>query len=42
MQKTPSIQRTLTAKYGWTKIFGEHLYLAHGRCSSLQARIALP
>lgn len=28
------------SEYGWTKIFGEHLYLAHGRCSSLQARIA--
>jgi nucleoside-diphosphate-sugar epimerase len=28
------------SEYGWTKIFGEHLYLAHGRCSGLQARIA--
>jgi nucleoside-diphosphate-sugar epimerase len=28
------------SEYGWTKLFGEHLYLTHGRCSGLQARIA--
>jgi GDP-D-mannose 3',5'-epimerase len=28
------------SEYGWTKLFGERLYLAHGRCSGLQPRIA--
>jgi GDP-D-mannose 3',5'-epimerase len=28
------------SEYGWAKIFGEHLYLAHARCSGLQVRIA--
>lgn len=28
------------SEYGWTKLVGERLYLAHGRCSGLQPRIA--
>ena len=28
------------SEYGWTKLFGERLYLAHGRCNGLQPRIA--
>ena len=28
------------SEYGWAKIFGERLYLAHGRCSGVQPRIA--
>jgi GDP-D-mannose 3',5'-epimerase len=28
------------SEYGWTKLFGERLYLAHARCRGLQPRIA--
>jgi GDP-D-mannose 3',5'-epimerase len=28
------------SEYGWTKLFSERLYLAHGRCNGIEPRIA--